>query len=298
MDIDTILDEFGAQGRFPEAAIVASLEARGETAPLFLSILERAADPAGLDKREERAVFLIVHVLAEMGETRAYPPLLRLLGSDEIRASWMLGDAITETLAQILIAVFDGDLAGLIALMENEDADEFIRDAAFSTWTYLVLEGVIDRNLAHRYLMDFGARQGTEAGNFVWNGWSTAIALLGFDDLMPLVRKACDDDRVEPMNADYDDYVSLLERTRSEPREQWLVDQRLCPFDDTIGRLHRWAGFNPQPPAEEPDEYDKWDDLDLPALNPETVTNPYRHIGRNDPCPCGSGKKFKKCCLQ
>ncbi len=20
--------------------------------------------------------------------------------------------------------------------------------------------------------------------------------------------------------------------------------------------------------------------------------------GRNDPCPCGSGKKFKKCCLQ
>ncbi|MDH3605328.1 MAG: SEC-C metal-binding domain-containing protein, partial [Candidatus Tectomicrobia bacterium] len=20
-------------------------------------------------------------------------------------------------------------------------------------------------------------------------------------------------------------------------------------------------------------------------------------IGRNDPCPCGSGKKFKKCCV-
>lgn len=24
----------------------------------------------------------------------------------------------------------------------------------------------------------------------------------------------------------------------------------------------------------------------------------FRHFGRNDPCPCGSGKKFKKCCLQ
>src|SRR5207248_6608922 len=22
------------------------------------------------------------------------------------------------------------------------------------------------------------------------------------------------------------------------------------------------------------------------------------HIGRNDPCPCGSGRKFKKCCMQ
>ena len=24
---------------------------------------------------------------------------------------------------------------------------------------------------------------------------------------------------------------------------------------------------------------------------------PYPKIGRNDPCPCGSGIKFKRCCL-
>jgi preprotein translocase subunit SecA len=24
---------------------------------------------------------------------------------------------------------------------------------------------------------------------------------------------------------------------------------------------------------------------------------PRRHVGRNDPCPCGSGKKYKRCCL-
>ncbi len=28
-----------------------------------------------------------------------------------------------------------------------------------------------------------------------------------------------------------------------------------------------------------------------------TFTNPFKQIGRNDPCPCGSGKKFKRCCL-
>jgi preprotein translocase subunit SecA len=27
----------------------------------------------------------------------------------------------------------------------------------------------------------------------------------------------------------------------------------------------------------------------------QTVSNPYKNVGRNDPCPCGSGKKFKKC---
>lgn len=31
--------------------------------------------------------------------------------------------------------------------------------------------------------------------------------------------------------------------------------------------------------------------------NPESVLthNPHKNVGRNDPCPCGSGKKFKKC---
>jgi preprotein translocase subunit SecA len=24
---------------------------------------------------------------------------------------------------------------------------------------------------------------------------------------------------------------------------------------------------------------------------------PFPRVGRNEPCPCGSGKKFKKCCL-
>jgi uncharacterized protein YecA (UPF0149 family) len=26
------------------------------------------------------------------------------------------------------------------------------------------------------------------------------------------------------------------------------------------------------------------------------MTNNEEKIGRNDPCPCGSGKKYKKCC--
>lgn len=34
------------------------------------------------------------------------------------------------------------------------------------------------------------------------------------------------------------------------------------------------------------------------SRNPQTVTlSPEEKVGRNDPCPCGSGKKYKKCCL-
>jgi uncharacterized protein YecA (UPF0149 family) len=32
------------------------------------------------------------------------------------------------------------------------------------------------------------------------------------------------------------------------------------------------------------------------AAREEQAGSPQRHPGRNDPCPCGSGKKFKRCC--
>ena len=35
-----------------------------------------------------------------------------------------------------------------------------------------------------------------------------------------------------------------------------------------------------------------------PAEQFGPITNAGPRIGRNDPCPCGSGKKYKKCCLR
>jgi preprotein translocase subunit SecA len=39
-----------------------------------------------------------------------------------------------------------------------------------------------------------------------------------------------------------------------------------------------------------------WDDgcKDPPGAKPVTPRDP---VGRNDPCPCGSGRKYKKCCM-
>ena len=73
-----------------------------------------------------------------------------------------------------------------------------------------------------------------------------------------------------------------------------------------------WAFYTPEAIAarqqrrlreDEEDEYQHtpapyvpapWDD-DAPAV--VTFVREGPKIGRNDPCPCGSGKKFKKCCI-
>ena len=43
-------------------------------------------------------------------------------------------------------------------------------------------------------------------------------------------------------------------------------------------------------------EADRWYYVDgrLPA--PQTMKRETPKVGRNDPCPCGSGRKYKKCC--
>lgn len=40
------------------------------------------------------------------------------------------------------------------------------------------------------------------------------------------------------------------------------------------------------------------DDLKIMKKELTTYQRKNKKIGRNEPCPCDSGKKFKKCCLQ
>jgi SWIM/SEC-C metal-binding protein len=45
----------------------------------------------------------------------------------------------------------------------------------------------------------------------------------------------------------------------------------------------------------EPDQPEDISDAER-ALSPPEPVRALPKAGRNDPCPCGSGKKFKKCC--
>jgi SWIM/SEC-C metal-binding protein len=47
----------------------------------------------------------------------------------------------------------------------------------------------------------------------------------------------------------------------------------------------------------EPNKPEDISDVDR-LLNPIIIKRDKPKVGRNDPCPCGSGLKFKKCCLQ
>ena len=66
--------------------------------------------------------------------------------------------------------------------------------------------------------------------------------------------------------------------------QAYLSNLQDTAIDDTIEELRTWASFREQEKRQA-----------FHAAKPATVSDG-RRVGRNKPCPCGSGKKFKKCC--
>ena len=71
--------------------------------------------------------------------------------------------------------------------------------------------------------------------------------------------------------------TTLMEVELAE-KEQWRAE-----VEKDREKREKQVRFHAEPPDEE--EY-------------EPPPPPKKKVGRNDPCPCGSGKKFKKCCMR
>jgi hypothetical protein len=65
-------------------------------------------------------------------------------------------------------------------------------------------------------------------------------------------------------------------------------------------RRQNGIGFvpqNPLPPQSQPEPEPAPAPAGFVSQTPEPYRRPSPKVGRNQPCPCGSGRKFKKCCL-
>lgn len=291
MDTDRIITTLAFAEKLPVGVIQTCHSNRDEVVPAFIDLLKRCADNTPVRAEEEEAIFLIVHILGELGEKRAFQPLMDFLMGDQERVERVLSDAITENLPQILISVFDGRTQRLYDVMNNPNVHEFVRDAAFRVWTYFVCMGEIDRDEAQQYLLKGFETLRPVTSSYIWVAWVDAVARLGFDDMEDLVKQAFSEGRLPEWSLHVQDFEDeLAAALAAKDREAWMRQNRLYPFTDTVGVLSRWYGFSE-------DYIRKKRQYEREAQLSDAARNPYKSVGRNDPCPCGSGKKFKNCCL-
>ncbi|MCC6781017.1 MAG: DUF1186 domain-containing protein [Hyphomicrobiales bacterium] len=304
MDLPEILAELSHVDRLPVEAIQAARRERTAITPIFLDLIERQIT-SPLGQPDKNRLFFIFHLLGEWQATAAYRPLARLLRSSPEEIELIFDGAVTETTHQVMAAVFDGDPTPLYDIINDQAVDEFIRSRMLEALAMVTLDGRLPGSEAARFLRACHATLlPSGAGCFVWNGWQSAIALLGLTELVPLVEQAFKDRLIDPSWMDYHHFEEDLRRTLDDSTawQTWSHGE-FALFGDTIEELSTWACFQPSTEVSEtnsdgPEEFEETGARSIwPSFTSGPAINQYKQIGRNDPCPCGSGKKFKKCCL-
>ena len=294
MDTAQILHKLATTDGLPVEAIRAARENRADLVPVFVQAVERyvAGQHADVD-----AIFLIFHLLGEWREKSAYRlfgALLRLPDKDVRKA---LSDAITETSHRVMAAVFDGDPAPLQAIIRDPEADEYIRSRMCQALAMVTLSGEVPRDATAAFLRECFHELAPQDECFVWDGWQSAIAMLGLVELVPLVRQAFEREFISPGWLSFEHFEEDLDQALAGGGGT-SGSSRDCEFDlfgDTIEELSTWAFARPEKRAKQ--QADSDGQVLWSPFEDGRAVNPYRDVGRNDPCPCGSGKKFKKCCL-
>lgn len=288
MTDQALIDELSSAKYLPALAVARAVAEPDLVSGPILEVLQIAADSASLGEREANLLFWGIHILAAARDPRGLVPLLRLLQSRSNEFDWLIDDTM-ETLDRIVVGMFEGDFAALSKLILDRGVDDFVQGNLLHAATFLVGEGRVDPTDMQTLLERFDDEREAPPDSFAWHGWQQAIALLGLGSLTPRVEAAWRNGRIDKQLADRTWFWKALRAAQSAPDDkERFREASEGYFGNIVADLAQFVE-----PAQDEDAHDQ-----TPLFSPMTpVVNPMRHVGRNDPCPCGSGKKAKKCCL-
>jgi hypothetical protein len=300
MTPDQIFAEFQKEypTPLPQRALEAAGEIQSEMVPIFLAQIDEILACDGLLPEDKiQSFFYIFHLLAEWRETQAYRPIIELLRLPKDKLDLLIGEALTSTAWKVVYSVFDGDFAPIVSLIEDETAFAFSRTSMFNTLTAIAINMPVHRPKVLSILGDifdnFGSGERIEE-NYAWVGWAIAVCEIGAPEFEDRARKIFDDGGVDDSWMGWNDFEELLKYSTGEEKapDYWLSEYENPVIESTIDELSRWPCFSKEAMKEAVDAK-----LLEPFQKREALFAEMGKVGRNDPCSCGSGKKFKKCCL-
>jgi uncharacterized protein len=290
---ESLLDALRSEVALPSVEVAFATLYAEEIEPDILALLDRAC-VEDLDYPSGRLLFRGLHILGGRQFARGCPALIKFLRGPPSRVDDLLGDAVTETLTRIIAGMFDGKVEPLLALVTDLDVDEFVRDAAMGAVAFLAFSEQVDRTAATEFLARFDLERTAPPGDATWHSWMAAVALLGLGEFSERVHLAFEDGRIAADIADVEDFRKLLADARERPDDATRFEEENWGYiDDVVVALERFVHGDDDGSEFAEDDSSHWS----PPNDHLPVRNPWRGVGRNDPCPCGSGKKFKKCCL-
>jgi hypothetical protein len=278
--------------RPPIEALAAAEHHRQDLIEPLLRALERGIGyPKGTPPGESMLFTYAAYLLAKWREPRAYPLFIRWLSLPGQGAFDIGGDTATHDGRRLLASVCGGDLEPIKQLILNREADEFCRAAAIESLALLAAREEVPQQIVSDYFL-WLAREGLEREpSFVWDGLANSCADIEALEVFPELRRAYEEGLVEPGVMQPEE----LDQVEAGPRGQWLARfrEQHPPIGDVAKETSWWQCFRDDPLQ------DVIRDAAYEGAQSQWQPQPSRatpKVGRNDPCPCGSGKKYKKCC--
>lgn len=312
--IAVILNDLATAEELPVAAIHEARLRREELTPYFVEAIRKANASAMAGEIRYAAEFYALYLLWEFGHPDLLPILVEIVSLPESTAFQLYSDYLCEDLPSMLARGSAGKHEVLLDLIADSRLNEFLRWSCATAMLHLVRDGHLSRDFAI-------ARLRTLLANAIDRKDKISLGLV-----FTLVNFGAEEARDEVDRAFAVGLIGETDMGQESAQEQLRGGvatfqkslQRLPPVEVTDVVEHLRPYF-PSPQAHANDNRDAIDfdvgnylSLFPPRVphvpfgsggfvfddeyEPMTSRNFKPHVGRNESCPCGSGKKYKKCC--
>jgi hypothetical protein len=229
-------------------------------------------------------------LLGHFKESKAHNVIVDLFSLPDDMSYKLYGDFITGELPTILVRTCDRHIDLIKSMVLNKNIYGFSRISAANAMTYAVVDGIVTREEVLSFFGTlFTGNEADEMPDF-WSILATCAYYLYPEEIMDTIKKAYDDGLIFSGAIGYGEFEEMLEAGEEKCLERLKNDYKRQSLDDIHDSMSGWACFKQA--KKDPVPIETPLPSKVPALKGKT-----KKIGRNAPCPCGSGKKYKKCCL-
>lgn len=292
---------------------IVGLEAAKDNWSAFYPELEKlidqfSADDTSLTNEQEPILFFGTLLLAELKYSPALEKCLQLFSRSDsfltpIEA--IFSDALTELTATLFYNVADGNTQALCNYIADGHQAMYCKASAIEAVFAQYEVGIIDKieldDHVTRWLAAFLALP-SSINSFLISALADYCIEYQLNDFKNQFIELCDKNIF-----DEDRFKQCEVKAWNSDSSRKLIESGIIQTDfNVVNSLNTWIANEPE--DEELDGFnslmDKCGLLDNILYDENTIiensvpVNSLATVGRNELCPCGSGKKYKKCCLQ
>ena len=226
-----------------------------------------------------------IHLLALIKTREAFGlflDILRYRGED-------LGDWLTEDVPGLLAAFGEDFIESLLEFTEDETLESVVRGMAVTSLSVLARKYPVHESHVKEHIIKL--LNDTDDSIFATH-IIRPIAMCHDPSLMPEISKAYDGHKIDEFIGNKKDMEKIINGEYDDEFKIHTKDPLEHFSRKNIGHIHSI-------------HYGDQEEHDIGIMKniieeseTEEIEPAEKKVGRNAPCPCGSGKKYKRCCMR